>query len=317
MEVHLYSEVKSNAAELVSSALLKDGCILIRGADIGSAEAFERCFAELMPSARLMAYEGERASPRSAVAGGVYTSTEYDNSASIFIHNEMSSRLSWPLHMCFACNLPADQGGATPLCDIRAVTSRLPREISDEFTRRGIRYMRNYGAEYGVSLEYAFGTTDKKTIEDYCRNAGIDLEWVTDSHLRTYFSRSAFVHHPKTDERLWFNYSTFYSLASLGRRQRLMLKGVPEKDRAFSASYADGEAIPNHVFETLAMLYQEATFRFDWQKGDMVFLDNMLIGHGRDPYEGERRIWLLMADEVARRDAMGESLKEGVSNAEV
>jgi alpha-ketoglutarate-dependent taurine dioxygenase len=36
--------------------------------------------------------------------------------------------------------------------------------------------------------------------------------------------------------------------------------------------------------------------RFQWQKGDMVTLDNMLVAHARDPFVGPRRILVALGD---------------------
>jgi alpha-ketoglutarate-dependent taurine dioxygenase len=34
---------------------------------------------------------------------------------------------------------------------------------------------------------------------------------------------------------------------------------------------------------------------FPWSAGDVLILDNMLMMHGRQPYEGERRVLVAMA----------------------
>ena len=31
-------------------------------------------------------------------------------------------------------------------------------------------------------------------------------------------------------------------------------------------------------------------FSLDWQKGDIVFINNLLVLHGRKPYEGNRSV---------------------------
>jgi hypothetical protein len=40
--------------------------------------------------------------------------------------------------------------------------------------------------------------------------------------------------------------------------------------------------------------------RFTWRQGDVVMLDNMLVAHARDPYEGERKIVVAMAEMIDR-----------------
>ncbi|MNJ78479.1 Taurine catabolism dioxygenase TauD, TfdA family [compost metagenome] len=41
--------------------------------------------------------------------------------------------------------------------------------------------------------------------------------------------------------------------------------------------------------------------RFDWRKGDVILLDNMLAAHARDPFEGPRKIVVAMGEMVERR----------------
>jgi hypothetical protein len=43
-------------------------------------------------------------------------------------------------------------------------------------------------------------------------------------------------------------------------------------------------------------LYEACAVRFDWQKGDVILLDNMLVAHARDPFEGPRKIVVAMGD---------------------
>lgn len=48
--------------------------------------------------------------------------------------------------------------------------------------------------------------------------------------------------------------------------------------------------------------------RFDWQRGDVVMLDNMLAAHARDPYEGPRKIVVAMGDMFDRAQLEGQPL---------
>ncbi len=45
-------------------------------------------------------------------------------------------------------------------------------------------------------------------------------------------------------------------------------------------------------------MYWEKSVRFTWQPGDMVMLDNMLISHARDTYQGPRQICVAMGGMV-------------------
>ena len=280
------------------------GAVLVRGLRFDAPAPLEGIARSICRGMDLLSYDGERATPRTSLGGRVYTSTEYKAGESIFVHNECSSRLEWPLCLMFACGVAASAGGATPLVDMRQVTRELDADIQAQFAERGITYTRNYGGEFGVSLEYAFGTTDPAVIEAYCAARGIACEWLGPESLRTRFRRAAHALHPETGERLWFNYATFYSRSALEPRLRRLLRGVPEEKRAFSAAWGDGEPIADDVFDQCRAALDAATHRFAWQRGDFLLLDNMLSGHGRDPFQGERLTYTVMAGEVVRPEPM-------------
>ena len=282
----------------------RHGAVLVRGLGFDTLADVEAIAEALCAGLALVHYDGERASPRSSLGGHVYTSTEYKASESIFVHNECSSRLEWPLCIMFACGLPAETGGATTLCDIRQVSRLLDANLQAEFTARGIAYTRNYGSAFGVSVEYAFGTTDRAAIQAYCAARSIACKWRDDGSLQTTFRRAAHALHPETGETLWFNYATFYSRSALEPRLRRLLSGVPESQRPFSAAWGDGEPIADAVFDACRAAYEAATYRFDWRRGDFLLLDNMLSGHGRDGFQGARQTYCVMAGEVLRPQPM-------------
>lgn len=60
--------------------------------------------------------------------------------------------------------------------------------------------------------------------------------------------------------------------------------------------YGDGTPIEDEVMALIGELYEECAVRFDWQKGDVVLMDNMLAAHARDPFEGPRKIVVAMGD---------------------
>ena len=47
----------------------------------------------------------------------------------------------------------------------------------------------------------------------------------------------------------------------------------------------------NHIREA----YNQEEIKFQWQKGDIMMLDNILTAHAREPYKGERKVAVAMA----------------------
>ncbi|KAI4368983.1 hypothetical protein MLD38_017479 [Melastoma candidum] len=57
-----------------------------------------------------------------------------------------------------------------------------------------------------------------------------------------------------------------------------------------SATMADGTEIPEHVVRRCGEIIEEESIDFDWKKGDVLFLDNMALLHGRRPSLPPRKV---------------------------
>ena len=57
-----------------------------------------------------------------------------------------------------------------------------------------------------------------------------------------------------------------------------------------------------HELREIGRVYEACAVRFAWQKGDVVMLDNMLVAHARDPFEGERKICVAMGQMMRREE---------------
>ncbi len=283
--------------DAVRAAVLEHGAVLFRGFPVGGPAEFEAFAGGVTPAGSWMPYH-EKATPRSEVAGHVTTSTEYHPSGTIYLHNECCHHASWPLHLFFSCRVAAASGGRTPVADIRAVTRELDELVRPLFAGRTIRYVRNFGPELGASVAYAFGTDDRAEVERYCGARGIAWEWLGEHRLRTHYERPAYARHPLTGEELWFNNLVFYHPSTIERRLRLALRGVADEDLPFNSRLADGSPVPPEIVDACRRAYDRFTYRFDWSAGDVLMLDNMRFAHGREPYTGERRVWVVMTEET-------------------
>ena len=282
----------------VEEQLLRHGALLFRGFDLKTAHEFgEVCRAI---SGELLEYR-ERSSPRSAVAENIYTSTDYPPDQSIFPHNEHSYSLTFPQRLYFFCETPALEGGETPIVSTRKVFQRLDEQLKERFREKKWMYVRNYGDGFGLAWETAFQTTDKQTVERYCRAAGIEVEWKEGNRLRTRQVREAVIKHPCTGESIWFNHITFFNITTLAPSIReTLLTGFAMEDLPSNSYYGDGSEIEPEVVAQLREAYLQETISFPWQRGDLLLLDNILTAHARAPYSGPRKILVAMAEPFTR-----------------
>lgn len=280
--------------EMVQNHLLARGGVLFRGFGVAGEERFQS-FVEAAAH-RLLEYT-YRSTPRTKVSGKIYTSTEYPADQSIPMHNEMSYSLKWPLKIAFFCVQAAAEGGETPIADSRRVYQRLDADVRERFAREGVMYVRNYGDGLDLSWRDVFQMDDRAQVEEFCREAGIDLEWRSGDRLTTRQVCQAAADHPATGEKVWFNQAHLFHVSSLAPAVRdTLLSTFGESGVPRNSFYGDGSAIESEVLDHIRTVFDEESVVFPWKPGDILLLDNMLAAHGRRPFTGSRRIVVGMAE---------------------
>lgn len=298
-EVDVSDWIVSNRA-FIQAQLAQWGGILFRNFEVSSIADFKRFMSNA--SLEMMEYQ-EGASPRTSISENIYTSTDYPADYSIFPHNELAYRHTFPMKIFFFCMTPATQAGETPIVDVRNVFHRIDPQIRERFLRRNWMLVRNFGDGFGLPWQQVFHTTDKTAVEKYCRSSGIDFAWKDEAHLRTRQVRPAVAKHPYTNEMVWFNHATFFHVSTLEPKIREeIVAEFKEEDLPTNTYYGDGSPIEPSVLDELRAAYQQETMLFPWQERDLLMLDNMLVAHGRAPFVGPRRILVGMSDPYSWKD---------------
>lgn len=295
--VDLIAWLAGNRA-FVEEALLRHGGVLFRGFGLRGAAGLEEAIRALCGEA--LEYR-ERSSPRRAVAGRVYTSTDYPPAYPIFLHNENSYQKTWPLKIFFLCETPSETGGETPIADCRRVLARVDPAVRDRLVEKGWMYVRNFGDGFGLDWQTVFQTADRDEVAEHCRRNGIEAEWKDGGRLRTRAVRSAMAKHPRTGDPVWFNHATFFHVSTLVPEVREdLLRELAESDLPTNTYYGDGTPFEPETLDHLRAAYEAETVSFPWQQGDLLVLDNMLTAHARAPYSGARKVLVGMAEPVSR-----------------
>jgi alpha-ketoglutarate-dependent taurine dioxygenase len=61
-------------------------------------------------------------------------------------------------------------------------------------------------------------------------------------------------------------------------------------------TFADGTPIPDAYVEQVQNRGLDHAVNVDWRPGDVLLIDNVLVAHGRRPFEGSRRVLVAMSD---------------------
>ena len=280
-------------AATVEQELYRHGAVLFRGFGVRMPDDF-RAFAGSLSDLMDYLY---RSTPRTNLAPQIYTSTEYPADQAIPPHCEVSYQRDWPMKLFFGCEIPAAAGGRTPLTDVVRVTAAIAPEVLRAFAERQVMYVRNYGTGADLPWQTVFQTGDRAEVERFCAEQEIEVEWLPDGRLRTRQVCQGVAAHPVTGVKLWFNQSHLFHVSSLDEElQEALLMLYGEENLPRNAYYGDGSPIEAQVLEHVRDAFARATISFPWQRGDILVLDNMLVAHAREPYEGPRRILAAMGD---------------------
>lgn len=281
--------------EYLKRKILTHGGVLLRNFDITSLSEFNKLLGILSP--QLLDYN-YRSTPRTKIAEKIYTTTEYPRDRRIPFHNECSFSLAWPSKLYFFCVIPAEVGGETALADSRAVLRKISPSIVKEFENNGVMYVRRYRKGLDLPWQEVFQTETKSEVERYCKDNLIDCEWGDgEVELTTRQTCQATLQSPQTDEKVWFNqahlfhHSAMNSIESSALEELIQDGGYP-RDTLFG----NGEEIPIEMLEEIHAAYESERLEFRWKKRDVLIIDNILMAHSRNSYEGNRKIVVSMGD---------------------
>ncbi|MBL7726992.1 MAG: TauD/TfdA family dioxygenase [Dinghuibacter sp.] len=277
--------------------LLETGAVKFTGIDIRSTADFQQV-TDGISSEFLDYIDGN--SPRTRLTGHVYTSTEFDSTQRITMHNELSYSAKWPGKIFFSCLVPATTGGETLLADSSAIYEAMDRTIVHEIEKNGIQYIRNLhgGKGIGPSWQETFETTSKEQLEHYCTEYGINFEWNQNGGLKLRQFSKGIIPHRVTGRKLWFNQVDQFHPCHLDDElyeTLQLLYDSPEQFPMF-VTFGNGQPIPETMIGEMLATIDALTIAPVWQTGELLMLDNERIAHGRNPFTGNRKVLVAMSE---------------------
>lgn len=296
--------IKENGSLFQSHA-----AILLRNFPITSRASLEEYVKSIVPEERLLDYTGGT-SPRKKLGSSIYSSTEMPFFLTIPMHSEMAYRKRFPKKIFFYCETAPLFGGETPIADLKKVYQDVPEQVRSKLQNDGIiyyRHLKNYTpVKKYLSLlnplikvatwQFVFKTQDPEIVNEYCRKNHYEAEWLTDGSviLKTRL--------PAMNETgVWFNSFHFFQVHSRiwGSLMTSAFKLIKlfTRDPDMSATTGMKARLSDQEISQIVDAYEKNQVAFKWQEGDLLYLDNTLTAHGRNPYFGKRKILVSLADE--------------------
>ena len=323
--------------------MLEHGALLIRGFAIRTAYDMELALQGYQPNLN-DTYRGT--SPRKLMTGAqkVFSAAEVPCNYPIAQHLEMSFLEAPPAQLYFGCLQPsATAGGETALCDFAKVAQDMSPFLKQKFLDKGIRYTRTH-KKIGTYFTYdvsdmlgwpqMFGTDDKKKVEAMCAAEGLPVQWTgPDQDVFVSVTESpAFQLHPVTKRLVWFNHTQVFHWTTFTaelwhafqrcRDIRLLFHclfvslfcfiqyGLLGRSMGLHATFGDGTEISIEEMAEIRRTIHQNMIYSRWQKGEMLWIDNFRVSHGRQPtYDKSRKVVVAWASPVQKmNEATAESL---------
>ncbi|KAK6921794.1 TauD/TfdA-like domain [Dillenia turbinata] len=275
----LLETLKKNK-EWFEEMLINHSAILIRGFDVKNAEDFN----EIVEAFGWEDIRYVGPAPRTHVHKRVWTANEGPLSEFIYYHHEMVLIKEYPKKVILFCETPPPEGGETPFVPSFKVTEKMLKEFPEEveeMEEKGLKYWfialsnNDTSSMRGRGWEDAFLTSDRKEAETRANALGMDVEWLPNGAAKTILGPRSLtkVFDGRKGRRMWFN----------------TVAGMHGKEHSH-AIMADGTEIPEHVVKRCGEIIEEESIQFKWEKGDVLFLDNLALLHGRRPSLPPRRV---------------------------
>ena len=158
-------------------------------------------------------------------------------------------------------------------------------------------YVRSYHDHGGAgkSWQESFETDSREAVEAFCAEAGMTCEWY-DWGMRTLTRGPGTYRHPATGEHAWINQADqFHAEFNTPWEGSFDMDAYDEAQLPVHAYYGDGSPIAIDALNESRRAKYACEVLLDWQRGDVLVLDNILAMHGRKPYTGDRKVLVAMA----------------------
>ncbi|CAB9501286.1 Deoxymugineic acid synthase 1 [Seminavis robusta] len=241
------------------------------------------------------------AAPRTIipVAAGkdiIFTANESPPDEPIPFHHELAQCPNPPEYVFFYCETAAPKGGQTPLIDSTAVY-KFAKDNHPEFIEKvmkhGARYIRTLPAEddpsspIGRSYKNTWNVKSAAELDKKLGDIeGCTWEWQPDGSVRVCTEAVPAIRlvtdHASNHVFQW-TFANSIVAAYLGWEDS-------RNDRHDALRFGNMDKMDESILQDIADYMERSRVLHDWKDGDIMAVNNRLVMHSRNPFEGKRRV---------------------------
>ena len=282
--------------EWLRHQLTRFGAFLLRGFPTSTTDDFQAVLEGL--EVAMMPYVGGVGLRGEPVQSLIYKSTNFPAHLDLHVHNEAMYHNDYPRTIIFYCLLPSSTGGATPLADSRKVYEKVRPDIRQQFEEKQVTYIRYLPKEKGkflVGWPEIFKNAEE--VDTHCKKNGIAYQWLHDEILELSQVMPAILPHRYSCEPCWVNQATIFHQSFWYRYMGVIEPGLADEYYPTNVAYGDGTPIDEEDIKHIEQCWASEYRSFPWQQGDILFVDNELVAHGRYAFTGQREVQVVLSPE--------------------
>ena len=127
-------------------------------------------------------------------------------------------------------------------------------------------------------------------MESQAKKLGYDVRWDASGGLYVWQNRSAFLAHPVTGEKIWFNQAHSHQASYYKTWSTFADPKLPDDKYPAHTYYGDGSDIEPEVIQHIRATSWACAVGFQWRNGDLLVLDNLAVQHARIGFAGDRKL---------------------------
>ena len=127
-------------------------------------------------------------------------------------------------------------------------------------------------------------------VEPQVKQLGYNVTWDPNGDLHLWQIRDAFIRHPLTGEKIWFNQVTMLHSSYYKALPTFQGTEIPDDKFTSHVYYGDGSTIEPEALQHIRAKTWECAVGFQWRSGDLLVVDNLTVQHARIGFTGDRRV---------------------------